>query len=138
MPNLLLQGTFNQKREEKLMVARLPFGLTGAATDSFLVGKLPANAIIENAYVFAVTASNAATTDVVTIGTTETGTEIMSAGNAKTLGKTGTFTGATFTGTGKDVYVRFVVTGAKTAGELIAVVKYLEVDKTSGEYTRVS
>lgn len=138
MKDLLLQGTFNQKREERVMVARLPFDLTGATTESFLVGKLPANAIIENAYVFATVASNAVTTDVVTIGTTENGTEIMSAGNAKTLNKTGTFTGSTFTGTGKNVYVRFVVTGAKTAGELVAVVKYLEVDKTNGEYTRVS
>ena len=49
----------------------------------------------------------------------------------------GTFTGRTFTGTGVDVYVTHTVTGAKTAGESIAVIEYLEVDKTNGEYTRV-
>lgn len=137
MSNLLLEGTFNQKRESRYMVARLPFSVVGAATASFLVGKLPANAIVQNAYVFTTVASNAATTDVVTIGTTANGTQILSAGNAKTLGSTGTFTARTFTGTGADVYVTHTVTGAKSAGESIAVIEYLEVDKTNGEYTRV-
>lgn len=138
MKDLLLQGTFNQKREERLMVAKLPFSVVGGITGSFLVGKLPANAIVEGAYVFTTAVSNAVTTDVVTIGTTENGTEIMSAGDAKIAGKTGTFTGHSYTGTGKDVYVKHTVTGAKTAGDTIVVILYVEVDKTNGEYTRVS
>lgn len=136
--NLLLQGNFNEKREVRYMTAKLTFALAGAVTESFLVGKLPPNAVITNAYVFATTASNA-TTDAVVIGTTDGGSEIMSAGNAKTLGKTGTFTAQTATtGTGKNVWVKHTVTGAKTAGELYAIVEYLEVDRTNGEYTPVS
>lgn len=137
--NLLLQGNFNEKREYRLMSVKLPFAVAGALTESFLVGKLPPNAVITNAYVFATTASNAATTDVVVIGTTDGGAEIMSAGNAKSLGKTGTFAAQTATtGTGKNVWVKHTVTGAKTAGELYAVVEYLEIDRTNGEYTPVS
>lgn len=136
--NLLLTGNFNEKRESRFISAKLTFALAGAATDSHLIAKLPPNAIITDAYIFATVASNAATTDVVTIGTTQNGTEIMSAGNAKTLGKTGTFTAQTATtGPGREVWVRHVVTGAKTAGELYAVIQYIEVDRTNGEYTPV-
>lgn len=136
--NLLLTGNFNEKRENRFISAKLTFELAGAVTDSHLVAKLPPNAVILDAYIFATVASNAATTDVVTIGTTQAGTEILSAANAKTLGKTGTFTAQTATtGTGKEVWVRHVVTGAKTAGELYAVVEYLEVDRTNGEFTPV-
>lgn len=135
--NALLQGTFNQKREKRQMVARIPFTLAGAVTESFLVGYLPASALVTDAYIFALTASNAATSDAVVIGTTDGGSEIMSAGNAKTAGKTGTFTGVTDTSTGKSVYVKHTVTGAKTAGELLAVIEYLEYERTNGEYTKV-
>lgn len=139
MQNLSLTGNFNEKRESRYMVAKLTFALVGAVTDSFLVGKLPPNAIVTNAYVFTTTASNAATSDAVIIGTTDGGSELMSAGNAKTLGKTGTFTAqTTTTGTGKNVYVKHTVTGAKTAGELYAVVEYLEANRSNGEYTPVS
>lgn len=136
--NLLLQGNFNEKRELRYMSVKLTFALVGAVTDSHLVGKLPPNVIVQDAFIFSTVASNAATTDVVTIGTTQAGTELMSTGNAKTLGKTGTFTAQTATtGSGKEVWVRHVVTGAKTAGELYAVISYLEVDRTNGEYTPV-
>lgn len=139
MKNLLLQGNFNCKRELRYMVAKLPFSVVGATTESFLVAKLPPEAVITNAYVFTTTASNAATSDAVVIGTTDGGAEIMSAGNAKTAGKTGTFTAQTATtGTGKAVYVKHTVTGAKTAGELFAVVEYLEVNRVNGELTKVS
>lgn len=135
--NALLQGTFNQKREARRLVARIPFALAGAVTESFLVANLPANCLITDAFIFSLTASNAATSDAVVIGTTDGGAEIMSAGNAKTAGKTGTFAGMTDTGTGKSVYVKHTVTGAKTAGELLAVVEYLEYERTNGEYTKV-
>lgn len=137
MINALLQGTFNQKRERRHLVARIPFSLAGAVTESFLVANLPANALVTDAFVFALTASNAATSDAVTIGTTDGGAEIMSAGDAKTAGKTGTYAGMTDTGTGKPVYVKHTVTGAKTAGELLAVVEYVEYERTNGEYTKV-
>lgn len=137
MLNKLLVGTFNQKREVRYMVARLPFSEVGATTESFLVGNLPANCLVQDTYIFTLTPSNAATSDAVVIGTTDGGSELMSAGNAKTAGKTGTFAGMTDTSTGKPVYVKHTVTGAKTAGEILAVIAYVEYERTNGEYTKV-
>lgn len=137
--NQTLTGNFNEKREARYMCTRLTFALVGAVTDEHLIGRLPPNAMITNAYVFTTVVSNAATSDVVTIGTTPTGTEIMSAGNARTLGRTGTFTAQTATtGPGRPVWVRHVVTGAKTAGELYAVIEYIELERTNGEFTPVT
>ena len=138
MSNLLLTGNFNEKRESRYMSVKLPFSVTGATTLSHLVAKLPPNVIVIDAFVFTTVVSNAATTDVVTIGTTQNGTEILSNANAKTLGRTGTFTAQTATsGPGREVWVRHTITGAKTAGESYAVIKYLEVDRTNGEFTPV-
>ena len=138
MSNLLLTGNFNEKREARFMSIKLPFAVVGAVTASFLVAKLPPNAIVLDAFVFTTVVSNAATTDVVTVGTTQNGTEILSNANARALGRSGTFTAQTTTsGPGRDVWVRHTVTGAKTAGELYVVVQYLEVDRTNGEFTPV-
>lgn len=135
--DLIREGTFNQKRETRYMVCRIPFSLAGATTETFKVAKLPGNALIQDAYFFNTVQSNAATTDVLTMGTAENGSQIVSAGDAKAAGKTGTAAAMQNTGTGVDVWVKHTVTGAKTAGETIAVIAYLELDKTDGEYTRV-
>ncbi len=113
--------------------------LIGIATGNELIAVLPPNSIITNAYLFTKTASNAATSAAFVLGTTEGGTEIMSAGNAKTLGKTGTFTGMSDTGTGKNVYLGRTITGAATAvGKYVVVIEYLEYQKTTGEYTQLA
>ncbi len=134
--DLIKEGTFNQKREVRMMVCRLPFALAGAATETFKIAKLPGNALITNAYFFNTVQSNAATTDVLIMGTAENGSQIVSAGDAKAAGKTGTAAAMQSTGTGVDVWVKHTVTGAKTAGETVAVIEYLELDKTNGEYTQ--
>lgn len=134
--NLIREGTFNQKRETRIAVARMPFALVGAVTETFQLFNLPPNALITNAYTFNVVQSNAATTDVTIMGTAENGTQIMSAGDAKAAGKSGTFAGMSSTGTGVTVWAKHTVTGAKTAGETVFVVEYLELEKTNGEYTR--
>ena len=133
--DLTREGTFNQKRETRLMVCRIPFSVAGATTESFLVARIPGNAIVTNAYFFNTVQSNAATTDVLIMGKAENGTQLVSAGDAKAAGKTGTAAAMQNTGTGIDVWVKHTVTGAKTAGETVAVVEYLELDKTNGEYT---
>jgi hypothetical protein len=134
--DLIREGTFNQKRENRYLVCRLPFSVVGATTEDFKLAHLPANSLIVDAYFFTTTVSNAATTDVLTMGTTEGGTQLVTAGNAKTAGRTGTAAAMQNTGTGVTVWVRHTVTGAKTAGESIAVIEYVEIDKTGGEYTR--
>ncbi len=133
--DLRREGTYNQKREPRQMVVRLPFAVAGAVTETFRVAALPANCLVTNAYFFNLVQSNAATTDVLTMGTAESGTQLVSAGDAKAAGKTGTAAAMFSTGTGVDVWVKHTVTGAKTAGETVAVVEYLELDKTNGEYT---
>ena len=96
----------------------------------YLAGYLPKDAVIQNAYVFTQVASNALA---VTVGTTDGGTEILSAGDSATLGKTGTFTGETDTGTGEPVYVTL---GANpTSGEFQVVIEYFEYRLNTGKYT---
>lgn len=136
---------FNEKRESRYMCVELSEaaalnamnGEITAVSQNYLIGRLPANALITNAYVFTKTASNAATTAVATLGTAEAGTQIMSAGNLKTLGKTGTFTAITDTSTGVNVYLGIVLTGAATpVGKYVVVIEYLEYKRSpSQEYT---
>lgn len=133
--DLIKEGTFNQKRSPRMMVVRLPFALAGATTETFKVAKLPGNALITNAYFFNTIQSNAATSDVLIMGKSENASDIVSAGDAKVAGKTGTAAAMQSTGTGIEVWVKHTVTGAKTAGETVAVIEYLELDKTTGEYT---
>lgn len=135
MPNLVREGTFNQKRENRYFCARLPLSLVGATTATQLLGYLPPNALVVDSYFFNLTQSNAATTDVVIAGITENGSELVATGDAKAAGKTGTFGGTRSTGTGVPVWIRHTVTGAKTAGESLLVIEYVEYDKTNGEYT---
>ena len=132
--DLTREGTFNQKREVRVMACRLPFSLTGAVTESLRVARLPANAVVVNAFFFNTVQSNA-TSDVLIMGTAENGTQLVSAGDAKAAGRTGTTTAMSNTGTGVDVWVKHTVTGTKTAGETVAVVEYIELDMTNGEYT---
>ena len=134
---------FMQKKGICLFAATVKEGTAdeniAAATGNYLMAKLPPEAVITNAYVHVVTASDAATSASMKLGTAEGGSEILSAANLKTLGKQGTFTGQSLTGTGVDLYVGVTVTGAATAvGEYIIVVEYVEYEKNTGEYTEIS
>ena len=122
---LLVEGTGN--------------GELGILTDNYHLGKLPPDAIITNAYIHIVTASDAATSNTGKLGTAEAGSQILSAANLKTLGKQGTFTGQSKTATGVDVFLTTTIVGAATAvGEYVVTVEYLEYTKNTGEYTKFS
>lgn len=110
-----------------------------AATANHLVGYLPAHAIVTGAYVFTKTVSDAATSTAAKLGTASGGSQILSAGNLKTAGKTGTFTGHSDTGTGVPVYLGLTYTGAATeVGKYVIVIEYLEYTKNSQELTNFS
>lgn len=135
-------GEFAQKKVVSVFAADIKFGSEdeniALTTGNYLLAKLPPEAIITDAYVHVITASDAVTSAVGALGTTEGGTEILSAADLATAGKQGTFTGQSLTGTGVDVYLRATITGAATEGEFVAVIEYLEYEKNTGEYTQVS
>ncbi len=143
--NYTRASKFNQKRALSYFTAELneaaaKNALTGdiiRTTDNELIGKLPPNSIITDAYLFTKVAGDAATTIVIALGKTEGGSEIFSAANGKALGKTGTFTAQTAdTGTGVSLYLGRTVTGGGTnIGKYIVVVEYLEYTKETGELT---
>jgi hypothetical protein len=102
-----------------------------------LLANLPPNAIITDAYVHVITASNA-TTYGVTLGTASGGAQILSAANGKTAGKQGTFAGQVFTDTGVELWLNVTRTGTGAVdAKYVVVVEYLEFDKNTGEYTKV-
>lgn len=114
-------------------------GEIAAASDNHLVGLLPADAIITDAYVLVKTGSDAATSAVATLGTASGSSAIMSAADLTTPGATGTFTGKIGTGTGQEVWLGLTYTGAATeVGEYVVVVEYLEYTKNSQELTQYS
>jgi len=102
------------------------------ASNNYLVGYLPPGAIITDAKVLTKVISDAAT---VTVGTTEGGTEIMSAGTTAATGITGTFTGESDTGTGVPVYM--TLGAAVTTGDVRVLISYDEYDLNTGDMTLI-
>ena len=141
--NLTRAKRFAQKKSECFFAASVTEG-TGkgevpASTANYLIGNLPPDSIITNAYIMVLTASDAATSLTAKIGTAEAGTEVLSAATLKTLGKRGTFTGFSTTSSGVELYLTLTYVGAATAvGDYVVVVEYLEYDKNTGEYTKFS
>lgn len=109
----------------------------GLVTTNLLLANIPAGAIVTDAYAHRVTASNAATSATLALGTTEGGTQIMAAADLKGTGKVGSLVGQILTGTGKPLYATLTITGAQTAGKFYVVVEYLEPNKVTGELTPV-
>lgn len=103
------------------------------AAGNYKVANLPPRAVVVDAYVHTFSASDAGA---VTLGTTEGGTEILSAGDSATPGKSGTFTGQSHTDSGKPLFM--TVAAAATQGDFIAVVEYVEYTKNTGEYTKIT
>ncbi len=143
--NYTRAAKFNQKRSRSYFTAYLTEAATKNAltgdiirtSDNELLGKLPPDSIIENAWLFTIVAGDAATSIAMTLGTTEGGSQIMSAANGKALGKSGTFTAQTVTtGTGVSLFLGRTVTGAgNNIGKYLVVVEYLEYTKETGELT---
>ena len=109
-----------------------------AATGNHLLGNLPPDAVITNAYAHVKTASDAATTATLKLGTASGGAQLFPAVSVKTTGKKGTFAGQLLTDTGVELGLGLAVAGATTeVGEYLVVVEYLEFTKNTGEYTAV-
>lgn len=138
------EDRFMQKKSECFFAAEINEGTETfeipAANGDFLLANIPPDSIITDAYVHVKTVSDAVTSAVATLGTTEGGTEILSAADLKTaVGKEGTFTGQSLTSTGKSLFLNVTYVGAATAvGEYVVVVQYKEYRKNTGEYTRVN
>jgi hypothetical protein len=128
-------GSYHQKKhncQAVVQVSSEEFKEFNAA-GNYLVVNLPPLAVVTNAYVHTLVASDAGA---VALGTTEGGTEIMSAGDSTTLGESGTFTGQVATGTGTPLYMSLAA--AATEGNFLVVVDYLEFTKNTGEYTKIN
>ena len=134
--------TFAQKKSECFFAAPVNEGTETyeipAITGNYLLANLPPEAIITNAYIHVVAAGDAGTSSTGKLGTAETGSQILSAANMKTLGKQGTFTGQVETGSGVELHftITNVGTAATAVGKYIIVVEYLEYSKKTGEYTK--
>lgn len=104
------------------------------ATDNYLIGYLPPDALITQSYVFTgVAGTGGLGGGAITVGTTPGGTEILSAGDYFTAGQTGTFTGRTQTGSGKPVYISLAE--PITDGAFVVFIEYSEYLLTTGELT---
>ena len=137
------ENNFHQKKGVCLFASPVIEGTEDAQIPSgsgnFLLANLPHDAVITDAYIHVETASDAATSNVATLGTTEGGTEILSAADLKATGEQGTFTGQSLTTTGKPLYLGVTTTGAATdVGKYIVVVEYVEYTKNTGEYTKIT
>ena len=108
------------------------------ASDNYLLANLPANAVIIDASIQVLVGSDAATSAVATLGTTEGGTEILSAADLTTVGAEGTYTGDSATDTGVQLFLGVTTVGATTEiGKYVVRVDYVEYDKSTGEYTQL-
>lgn len=141
--SLVRDKTLAQKKQKSYFSGRLVQstnpgeGELATTTANYKLANLPDNALITGAFIMVNTAADSATSCVGQLGTTETGTQILSAADLKATGKEGTFTGELDTGSGVELFLRVASTGAATAvGDFTVVVEYLEYDKTTGEYTR--
>lgn len=111
----------------------------GLVSTNLLLANLPPDAIITDAYLHRVTASDAATSATFKLGTTEGGAEVMAAADIKAAtGKVGSLVGQILTNSGKPLYGTLTITGAQTVGKFYVVVEYLEPTKVTGELTKVT
>ena len=138
------ENNFHQKKGICLFASEVLEGTEDAqiasGSGNFLLANIPPRSVITDAYIHVVTVSDAATSNIATLGTTEGGTEILSAADLKTAtGKEGTFTGQSLTTTGKPLYLGITTTGAATdVGKYVIVVEYVEFTKNTGEYTTIT
>lgn len=102
------------------------------ASNNYLVGYLPPDAIVTDCKVVTKVISDAAT---VKVGTVEAGTQLMSLGTTTAVGINGTFTGESDTGSGKPVYV--TLGAAVTTGDVRILISYEEYDLNTGDMTLI-
>lgn len=129
-PNRTFPARNDQKQNPLTIRASVNFNDANIAT-GFQIGTLPQNAVIQDVDVDIATAFNAATTNVLIVGTTLGGSELVAAGdvNEGATGNTGPITrgrGRALTSAGDvGVYVKYSQTGtAATAGLATITVTY--------------
>lgn len=143
MTSLVRVKKFAQKREMRYFVAHIVEGtdltqgqIPSADSGNYHLGNLPDNALVVDAFVQVISASDAATSSDATLGTASAGSQILSAIDLTATGKDGTYTGNSLTGSGKEVWFNKTTVGAATdVGEYLVVIAYLEYEMTNGEYT---
>jgi hypothetical protein len=129
MADLKRTGRNNQKRGVSVFTSEIM--ATAVAQDDTLA-TLPAGSVVTNAYVVVTTVSGT-TTDTVDI---KVGSTVV--GNECVVGVIGLGVGTpapTYFGTGGDISVVSGADAPDTAGEYRVVVEYVELNKTTGEYT---
>lgn len=134
--NQLLNGKNNEKKSVSVASATLNFGTQAVAVgETVSVFKLPANAVVTNAFFYVKSGvTDATSTGKITVGATDAIAAVAFAGVAGAI-KGGTVT-KVHTGTGSEVTVA-IGTANATAGEVVVIVEYIEYTKTIGELTNV-
>lgn len=142
MVDFLREKTLMQKKSESFFATRLQEGTEAGelnpAGENYLLANIPPESVVTNAYIHVIGESSAGISATAALGTTEGGSDILSAADLTTAGEAGTFAGQLETGTGKQLWLGITVdTPAAASGDYVIVVEYLEYAKKSGEYTRV-
>jgi len=126
------EGTFAQKKCMSYFAELVEEQDAG----NYLIGRLPPDCKIVECSAMTETASDAAAYDI-TLGSTEGGTELMTAADGTAAGETSSLAAPILTGTGMDVFMGVAVTTPGTKnGKVIISITYLEYTKKSGEYTK--
>lgn len=112
-------------------------GTTAAGTQHYLIGRLPADSVLVDAYINVESVTTAATSSQVKVGTAENGAQVLALTSISTVGPAGSLVNKIATGTGQDLYMSVVSTGAISAtGRFTVTIAYDEVVKNNGEYTK--
>lgn len=113
-------------------------GEIAAADANHLLGLLPPDSLITEAYIQVEVVGDAVTSTTMKLGTASGGAQILSAADGQSLGKEGTFVTGVETGTGAEVWFNIAhVGGSQTAvGKYRVFVEYIEFTKNTGEYTK--
>lgn len=112
----------------------------GTSADVYQLAVLPAGTLVTSATIVVLTASDAVTSAVADVGLAGGDTFIDGVNLKSTAGTV--LSGGTnavipqFLATGGILTIKPTYTGAATVGKFQVTVEYVEVDKTSGEYTR--
>lgn len=143
MTDLTRNNNTHQKKSICVMSAPIiegtEVGEITAVDADHLLGLLPQDAVIIDAFVWVHTVSDAATSAAATVGTTEGGSELVTGVDLTTLGRQGTFVPSVETLTGKDLWLGIDYTGATTAvGVYTVIVEYIEFNLNTGDLTQFS
>lgn len=139
--NLSRRDVIAQKKSISVTSAALTYAdHLSTSADTYQLATIPPGSLITHASITVLTASDAATSAVADLGfagddTLIDGVDLKSAAGTVLEGGTNAVVPA-FKETGGILTIKPTYTGATTAGEFLVTVEYIEVNKTSGEYTK--